>query len=67
MTYQLKNFEVQIMNNLPLEKQLSHRYFCDAMENIDDIKELKHQISKLHLLYLQQQAMFAQMAKNCLH
>ena len=55
------------MNNLPIEKQLSHRYFCDALKNIDDIKELKHQISKLHLLYLQQQAMFAQMAKSSFH
>lgn len=54
------------MNNLPLEKQLLHRYFCDDIENIDDIQELKHQISKLHLLYLQQQAMFAQMAKSCI-
>ena len=52
------------MNNLPIEKQLSHRYFCDALKNINDVEELKHQISKLHLLYLQQQAMFAHMAKS---
>ncbi len=55
------------MNNLPLEKQLTHRNFCDAIENIEDIKELKHQISKLHLLYLSQQVLFAKMAKGCLH
>lgn len=55
------------MNNLPIEKQLTHRYFCDALESIKDIEELKYQISQLHLLYLQQQAMFAQMAKDCLH
>ncbi len=59
--------KVPIMNNLPLEKQLTHRNFCDAIENIEDIKELKHQISKLHLLYLSQQVLFAKMAKGCLH
>ncbi|MDJ0594324.1 MAG: hypothetical protein QNJ72_30840 [Pleurocapsa sp. MO_226.B13] len=52
------------MNNLPLEKQLTHRNFCDSIENIEDIKELKHQISKLHLLYLSQQVLFAKMAKG---
>jgi len=53
------------MNNLPLEKQLTHRYFCDAIKNIEDIEALKHQIGKLHLLYLKQQAMVAQIAKGC--
>lgn len=52
------------MNNLPIEKQLTHRYFCDALENIDDVEQLKYQLGQLHLLYLKQQAMFAQMAKN---
>lgn len=54
------------MNNLPLEKQLAHRYFCDSIQHVEDIQELKEQISKLHLLYLQQQVLFAQMAKGCL-
>ena len=54
------------MDKLPLEKQLTHRYFCDAIQNIDDLNELKNQIGKLHLLYLRQQVMFAQMAKSCL-
>ena len=54
------------MKNLPLEKQLAHRCFCDAIENIDDLNELKQQVSKLHLLYLQQQVMFAQIAKGCI-
>ena len=52
------------MNNLPIEKQLTHRNFCDAIENINDVRELKYQISQLHLLYLKQQAMVAQMAKG---
>lgn len=54
------------MKNLPIEKQLTHRYFCDGIQNLDNIDELKKQIVKLHLLYLQQQALFAQMAKDCL-
>ncbi len=52
------------MNELSIEKQLTHRCFCDALENIEDIEQLKYQISQLHLLYLKQQAMFAQMAKD---
>ena len=52
------------MKDLPLEKQLSHRYFCDAIQNIEDLEELKNQIGKLHLLYLRQQVMFAQLAKG---
>ena len=54
------------MNYLPLEKQLTHRYFCDAIANVDNIEELKQQISQLHLLYLKQQELFAQMAKGCI-
>ena len=39
------------MKDLPLEKQLSHRYFCDAIQNIEDLEELKNQIgNKLCLL-----------------
>ena len=44
------------MKDLPLEKQLSHRYFCDAIQNIEDLEELKNQIGK--------QVMFAQLAKG---
>jgi ribosomal protein L37AE/L43A len=56
----------QIMKNLPLEKQLAHRCFCDAIQNINDMNALKHQVCNLHLLYLRQQEIFAQMAKSCL-
>lgn len=55
------------MKNLPLEKQLTHRCFCDEIQNINDMNELKHQVCKLHLLYLRQQEVFAQMAKACLY
>ena len=54
------------MKDLPLEKQLTQRCFCDAIQSIEDIEELKNQVGKLHLLYLQQQVMFAQMAKGCI-
>ncbi len=54
------------MKDLPLEKQLAHRCFCDAIQSIEDIEELKNQVGKLHLLYLRQQVMFAQMAKGCI-
>lgn len=54
------------MTDLPLEKQLTHFCFCDAIRDIDDIEILKLELSKLHLLYLNQQVLFAQMAKNCL-
>ena len=53
------------MDKLPLEKQLAHRCFCDAIQNIEDMDESKNQVNKLHLLYLRQQVMFAQMAKGC--
>ena len=54
------------MKDLPLEKQLIHRCFCDAIQNIEDMEELKNQVGKLHLLYLRQQVMFSQIAKDCI-
>ncbi|AFZ34519.1 MAG: hypothetical protein Kow0049_23240 [Stanieria sp.] len=54
------------MTDLPLEKQLTHFCFCDAIDDIEDIEILKIELGKLHLLYLRQQVLFAQMAKNCL-
>jgi hypothetical protein len=54
------------MTDLPLEKQLTHFFFCDAISDIEDLEALKIELSKLHLLYLRQQVLFAQMAKNCL-
>lgn len=54
------------MTDLPLEKELTHRCFRDAIEKIDDLELLKQELSNLHLLYLQQQVVFAQMAKGCM-
>lgn len=52
------------INNLPLEKQLTHRYFCSAIQKIEDINELKDRVCEMHLLYLRQQEAFIQIAKN---
>ena len=52
------------MDNLSLEKQLTHRHFCDALEKVHDAEYLKSQLRQLHLLYLGQQTMFAQIAKE---
>ena len=53
------------MDKLPYEKQLAHRCFCDNIQNIQDLDELRDQVRLLHLLYLRQQVMFARMAKGC--
>ncbi|MDJ0689429.1 MAG: hypothetical protein QNJ41_13050 [Xenococcaceae cyanobacterium MO_188.B32] len=52
------------MEHLSLEKQLTHRHFCDSLEKINDVEYLKSQLCRLHLLYLGQQTMFAQMARE---
>jgi hypothetical protein len=52
------------LNNLSLEKQLAHCTFCKAIQNINDINELKHQVYEMHLLYLRQQEVFIQIAKS---
>jgi hypothetical protein len=55
-----------VMEDLPLEKQFTHRCFCDVLENIEDVEMLKHELGKLHLLYLRQQVVFTQIVKGCL-
>ncbi|MEY2858920.1 MAG: hypothetical protein RLZZ74_3233 [Cyanobacteriota bacterium] len=52
------------LNNLPLDKQLAHYRFCTAIQNINNMNELKHQLCEMHLLYLRQQEVFIQIAKN---
>jgi hypothetical protein len=52
------------MEDLPLEKQFTHRHFCDVLQNIDDLDLLKNELGKLHLLYLRQQVVFTQMMKS---
>jgi hypothetical protein len=55
------------LNNLPLEKQLTHYRFCMAIQDLNDMNELKHQVYEMHLLYLRQQEVFIQIAKSSMN
>ena len=50
-------------DNLPLEKQFTHRSFCSAIQHIEDKNELKDRLCEMHLLYLRQQEVFVKIAK----
>lgn len=52
------------VNNLPLKKQLTHHNFCTAIQDIEDMNELKNRLYELHLLYLRQQEVFIKIAKS---
>ena len=52
------------LDNLPLEKQFAHLNFCSAIQNIEDLNELKYLLYEMHLLYLRQQKVFVQIAKS---
>ncbi len=51
------------MKELPLEKQFAHWQFCQQVEALalDDAKKL---LADLHLLYLNQQFLVGEMAKQ---
>ena len=51
------------MNDLPIEKQLTHTIFCNQIQNID-IDSAKQLLIELHLLYLGQQALMVKIANN---
>ena len=51
------------MENLPIEKQLTHIMFCQNIENID-LNTAKELLAQLHLLYLGQQAVMIKMGKR---
>lgn len=51
------------MDNLPLEKQLTHAMFCSQIERID-LENAKKLLVELHHLYLAQQAMMVKIAKQ---
>jgi hypothetical protein len=51
------------MNDLPIEKQLTHTIFCNQIQNID-LEAAKQLLIELHLLYLGQQALMVKIAKN---
>ena len=52
------------INNLPLEKQFTHRNFCSEIQNIKNINELTDRLCEMHLLYLRQQEVFIQISKS---
>lgn len=51
------------MNELSLEKQFSHKMFCQQVQDID-LESAKQLLADLHLLYITQQSMFAKLAKQ---
>ena len=51
------------MNDMPLEKQFSHTKFCQQIQDID-LDSAKKLLADIHLLYLGQQTLFAELAKR---
>jgi hypothetical protein len=51
------------MNDLPVEKQLTHTIFCNQIQNID-LDSAKQLLTELHMLYLGQQAVMIKIAKQ---
>jgi hypothetical protein len=56
--------ERKSLDHLSLEKQLTHRIFCEQLRTISSLEQLKGLTEELHLLYLGQTQMFITMAKN---
>jgi hypothetical protein len=52
------------MNNLPLEKQLEHRKFCDKVAAITDVNVARVMLANLHESYLRDQSTVSRIAKN---
>jgi hypothetical protein len=51
------------MNNLTFEKQFTHSIFCQQLQNIE-IDDAKLLLADLHLLYLRQQCVFADLVSQ---
>jgi hypothetical protein len=51
------------MNEMPLEKQFTHRKFCQQIQDID-LDSAKKLLADIHLLYLGQQTLFTELAKR---
>jgi len=51
------------MNDLPVEKQFTHMMFCQQIANID-LDSAKQLLTELHMLYLGQQVVMANIAKQ---
>ena len=52
------------MNDIPLEKQLTHHQFCEQIADIRDRNVLIEMLKDLHIKYLADQAAFVRMAKG---
>ena len=52
------------MSDLPLEKALEHRKFCDRVAEIKDVNVLRVMLANLHESYLRDQAMVVKIARN---
>jgi hypothetical protein len=52
------------MSDLPLEKQLEYRKFCDRVAEIKDVNVLRVILENLHESYLRDQAMVNKIARN---
>jgi RNA binding exosome subunit len=52
------------MSELSLEKQFAHSIFCQQVKDITNIESAKKLLEDLHLLYLGQQSLFIQLAKQ---
>ncbi|WP_019500850.1 hypothetical protein [Pseudanabaena sp. PCC 6802] len=51
------------MSDLSPEKEFAHALFCQQVEGVD-LESARKLLKDLHLLYLGQQALFAQLAKR---
>jgi hypothetical protein len=51
------------MERLTLEKQFSHAMFCQQIEELE-LESAKKLLADLHLLYLNQQSIFVELAKQ---
>ncbi|NJL43537.1 MAG: hypothetical protein HC935_10190 [Pseudanabaena sp. SU_2_4] len=52
------------MSELSLEKQFAHSMFCQQVKDISNLESAKKLLEDLHLLYLGQQSLFIQLARQ---
>lgn len=51
-------------SQLPLEKQLLHRNFCQLVADVKDVNVAREMLRDLHLKYLSDQAAVLRIARN---
>ena len=59
----IPSFGAEKNGYLPMEKQLTHRIFCQRIETIS-LSEAKQLLEDLHMLYLGQQVFLVKWAKQ---